>query len=403
MTRAADPKLLLVAYGAPDEPHAGSLFLRALCRRYPEGKLCRFAVFSKAEPGRVTDWEGIPVMEAMRPRETVGGRGMRALRRLTSLWVDWRIRRAQAPRLAAQAAAFGRAQEVEAVWAVLHRPSMIYMAAETARRLGVPLIVTVNDPPEAFAKDLRMHPRAARNMHAAFEACVRGCHGLGTASEPMRRTYLERFGRDSEVLILGPDDDERRAPGTWPNAGEPLRIGFAGSLYAKAEWMALLRALEEVDWRLAGRDVSICHVGKPPTLPTFAEPHVETKGWCTPDEATDHMAACHVTYLPYWFDPERGPSVRLCFPNKMTAYLAAGRPVFFHGPEESSPAEFLSRYPAGVCCHVLDTPAIRDALASLFADEATYARAVEAARRAMDEELNMAEFVRRFRRTVAGT
>lgn len=400
---ADDPKLLLIAYGAPEEPHAGSLFLRALCRRYAPGRLARFAVYSKARPGRVTAWEGIPVMEALRPRETVGGRGLRGLRRWTSLWVDRRIRRVEAPRLAAEAAAFGAAQGVDAVWAVLHRPSVIYMAEATARGLGVPLIVTVNDPPEAFAKDLGLHPRAARNLMRAFEQCVRACHGLGTASEPMRAAYRERFGRESEVLILGPDDAERRPPGAWPAPAEGLRIGFAGSLYAKTEWRALLDALEAVDWRLDGRRVSICHVGKPPPVPAFAADHVEAMGWCTPEAATDHMARCHVTYLPYWFDADRAPSVRLCFPNKMTAYLAAGRPVFFHGPAASSPAEFLTRFPAGVCCHALDGVAIRSALGSLFADAATYDRAVEAGRRALDAELNMDTFVRRFRRTVAGT
>ncbi len=396
------PKLLLVAHGAPDAPHAGAVFLQRLCVGYPEGRLVRFSVDGKATPGEVTTWQGLTVMAGLRPREKVGGM-WRSLRPLTSFWIHDRIRRVQAPALARQAADFARAQGVEAVWVVLHRPTLIYMAEETARLLGVPLIVTVNDPPESFAKDLRMHRLVARRMYRAFERCIRSCHGLGTASEPMRAAYRERFGRESEVLIMGVTPEERRPPGAYPAPDEPLVIGFAGSLYARSEWDALLRALDEADWTIAGRDVRVRHIGREPKLPEFAEGYVECMGWRTPEEAADLMASSHVAYLPYWFDRDRAVSVRLCFPNKMTTYLASGRPIFFHGPEVSSPSEFLARYPAGVACHSLETGKIRSALTSLVEDSAPYDAAVAAGQRALDEELNVDEFVRRFRKTVAGT
>jgi hypothetical protein len=43
-------------------------------------------------------------------------------------------------------------------------------------------------------------------------------------------------------------------------------------------------------------------------------------------------------------------------------YLAAGRPIVFHGPERSTPTRFLERWPVGVPCHSLDPRAIGDAL-----------------------------------------
>ena len=397
------PKLLLLAYGAPVEPHAGALFLQTLCKRYPAGRLVRFAVQPHGEPGQQSTWEGRPLITGRRPRERIGGRPLRSLRPLTSILAEARIRRIHAPALAKQAASFGQSEHVDAVWAVLHRPTLIYMARETARRLDVPLVVTVNDPPASFVKDLRWGGGPARRMEAEFAACVRSCHGLGTASEPMRQAYRERYGRESEVLIMGAADEERRPPGTMPAAGEDLVIGFAGSLYARAEWHALLEALAGASWRVAGRAVRVRHVGRPPPVPAFAAEHVEALGWRTPAEATDLMASSHVTYLPYWFDEDRGPSVRLCFPNKLTTYLAAGRPVLYHGPRASSPAEFLARYRAGVTCHSLAADEIRAALTGLFESEAVYAAAVAEGQRALDEELNLDEFDRRFRATVAGT
>jgi glycosyltransferase involved in cell wall biosynthesis len=79
-----------------------------------------------------------------------------------------------------------------------------------------------------------------------------------------------------------------------------------------------------------------------------------------------------VLYCPYWFDSNFKDEAKLSFPSKLTTYLAAGRPVFFHGPEYSSPARFLRENEAGLCCYSLSTEEIIKTLTKLVSDKRQY-------------------------------
>ena len=124
--------------------------------------------------------------------------------------------------------------------------------------------------------------------------------------------------------------------------------------------------------------------------------HIEYLGWRSVEETVELMSQVDVTYLPYWFDKAYGLSVRLCFPNRLATYLAAGRPVLFHGPEDSSPARFLRRFPAGLCCHSLEEAKIIDSLRRLIIDREFYALATQACQAAREQELDLRVFRRRF-------
>jgi hypothetical protein len=86
----------------------------------------------------------------------------------------------------------------------------------------------------------------------------------------------------------------------------------------------------------------------------------------------------------------------MCFPTKLSTYLASGRPVLFHGPADSSPSHFLRRFPAGLCCDSLETSKIIDCLHKLASDVNFYNTATKAGQIALDEELDIRVFLRRF-------
>ena len=100
------------------------------------------------------------------------------------------------------------------------------------------------------------------------------------------------------------------------------------------------------------------------------------------------MATCDFAYLPYWFDGDFRDSVRLCFPTKLGTYLSSGVPILYHGPRNSSPTQFLERYPAGVCCHSNARSEIIDALACFTRDPKRYQDMNAAGQVALDEALN---------------
>jgi glycosyltransferase involved in cell wall biosynthesis len=99
---------------------------------------------------------------------------------------------------------------------------------------------------------------------------------------------------------------------------------------------------------------------------------VEFLGWHSQEETIQLLSEADVLYCPYWFDSAFEEESRLSFPSKLTTYLAAGRPVLFHGPAYASPAVFLKERGAGECCFSLDTDSIIASLTKLANDEAFY-------------------------------
>ncbi len=123
---------------------------------------------------------------------------------------------------------------------------------------------------------------------------------------------------------------------------------------------------------------------------------IEFLGWHSTSDALRILAKCDVCYVPYWFDDAFRSGVELSFPNKISLYLAAGRPIFFHGPRESTPTRFLDRWPVGVTAHSLDAGPITTALTTAATDAEFHERVAATIPQALEAELGMHVFRRRF-------
>ena len=73
------------------------------------------------------------------------------------------IERYEIPPLIEKIAAFGRRGKVDRVWVPLHSPTTIRVAEPVARALGVPLIVTVWDPPNYKLRQFGLAPPPKHN------------------------------------------------------------------------------------------------------------------------------------------------------------------------------------------------------------------------------------------------
>ena len=120
------------------------------------------------------------------------------------------------------------------------------------------------------------------------------------------------------------------------------------------------------------------------------------------EEVIDRMCGCDFAYLPYWFHPAYAESVRLCFPTKLTTYLTAGCPMFYHGPENAAVVDFFDRFRIGRCCHTLSVPQIAEQLETMALDENGRLKMKSQIRLAVDEELNLQVFHRRFHELIFG-
>jgi hypothetical protein len=99
------------------------------------------------------------------------------------------------------------------------------------------------------------------------------------------------------------------------------------------------------------------------------------------------MAECDILYCPYFFDEKRKEISRTSFPSKVTTYLAAGRPILYHGPDYASPAIFLREHGAAEFCHSLATGDILGVISRLATDESLYRTVAENGHAAMLEHL----------------
>ena len=402
------PRLLLLTGTTPGSPGVGGIFLHDLCISYPRESICCFTIapLDHCATAKDLDWlpmDSAPLLAArdFRAWDFLGDRASRLLARRSVPYVNiMNVNVMNTPALVARAVEFGREHRVDMVWTVLNSPALFSFARRVATELGSRLVVTVWDPPERLMTDQAIDRLTSRVLLHEFGRALSQSTRCGVASEGMAEAYKGEYRVDPVVLIHGAHPDQRRPPGTQLTGQGQFVIGLAGSLYASREWQALLSALSKADWRLEGRDVTVRVLGGGVSVSARTKTRIEYLGWRSFQETVELISHVDVAYLPYWFDKAYSLSVRLCFPNKMTAYLAAGRPVLFHGPEDSSAARFIRRYPVGLCCHSLKESEIIDSLTRFIRDKELYASCARASQVALDEELDLRVFRRRFAKLI---
>lgn len=393
------PHVLLLTGTMPGDGEVGAMFLRDLCRFYRQDSLVCFAIAppGSAQPSMALDW--LPMTIVPRPvmpwRDNPNSRIAAGKQFLWSLHNRVVVER----QLLEQVTKCGSEHQVDLVWAILDSPVIYRLAAAVADKLAVPLVTTVWDPAEYVVAGAGLGPYWRRIALNDFSHSMRRAIRSSVMSDAMRDEYVERYGVRAIIMRHGLAYSDRLPPGVTPTSNARFLIGFAGSLYAKQEWKALLSALDTCSWHIAGKDIYIRVLTRGEFrqyLDAGESSRIEYLGWRSMAETIRLLSEMDVNYLPYWFDPAYDLSVRLCFPTKLTSYLASGRPVFFHGPSVASPAHFLTRYGAGASCHSLDHAAIIETLTQLIIDTERYASMAEAGRKAMDQELTQDIFLSRF-------
>jgi glycosyltransferase involved in cell wall biosynthesis len=391
------PRLLIVSPVAPVPEGVGGVFLRDLCLMYPADRLA-FAILPGIGNG---PW---PDALAAAPRTTLdvvpergfnrwGRRVQRSTRVLFDQYVEWRY----LPALIGQIVAFAERVRPDLVWVPLAGPTMINVAGLLPRRLGLPMVTTVWDAPDYFLPHYwSIDGASLTRLMVRFGEAVRAAVRCGVASPEMKATYEARYGTPCVSMIHGLPESQWIPPAGRHRVDEPFVIGYAGSLYARREWDALMAALASRQWRVAGRPVIVRVLASGLDVRASGPARIEFLGWHSTTDAVAILAECDVCYVPYWFDDVFRAGVQLSFPNKVSLYLAAGRPIFFHGPRESAPARFLDRWPVGIPCHSLDAEEIVARLEVAATDDAFHEAAAEAIPRALHEELGLDRFRRSF-------
>lgn len=391
------PRLLLVSPVPPVPEGVGGVYLRDLCLMYPENRLA-FAIL----PGLGSGPWPPPLDRAARTMlAAVPERGFnqwgRRVQRATRPLFDQYVESRHLPRLIEQIAAFADRVRPDLVWVPLSGPTMINVAGTLPKRLGLPMVTTVWDAPDYFLPHYwSIDGAALTRLMLRFGDAVRASVRCAVASPEMKDAYEARYGTPCVPMIHGLPESQWIVPTGMRPAEEPFVIGYAGSLYARREWDALIAALASQGWQVAGRRVVVRVLAAAFDVRVSGPARIEFLGWHSTTDAVSILSGCDVCYVPYWFDDAFRAGVELSFPNKVSLYLAAGRPILFHGPRDATPARFLQRWPVGVACHSLDSSEIATALHAAATDAAFHEHAAEAIPQALRDDLGLHRFRQRF-------
>ena len=387
------PKVLLLCEGAPGDSGVGEIFLRELCQGYPLDRLA-FGVIGSPNERDCQLFSGTPSYFSRWTSFTAskgGGALISGLRRNISFrFKAFQERRQVYPELLQ----FAKEHNPDIVWGVLSSPTLFRLTPKIAKALNRPLVTTVWDPPEGIGHQYGLDRFSRRTASRDFFEALKASARCSVISERMHREYAP-YCRSRIILRHGIAEGFARkniAPET-----DEIRIGFCGTLYADDTWSYLLKALDSLSWHICGRPVRLVVAGRSlPFLQANRPARVEFLGWRPMDDVIDLMGSCHFVYLPYWFNPAYEDSVRLCFPTKLTTYLTAGRPTFYHGPAKAAVVDFFERFPVGYACHQTQSTIIADDLTKFCERILSGYPFAAAIAQAIGEELNLEIFRERF-------
>lgn len=384
---SADPKArVLWIAGTPPGCHSvGAIFLRDALSVLPHDRVACVVV------GPIVDRESIgclpwldklvlPMLGGPWPKFGTGPKGRLAR---FAWWLTLFTR--QRPALSAQVVRYAKERCVQRIVVQPNDPVLWVVANHTAERLNVPLSVLLLDPP-GYLISRRGADRAMRRILVAeFGRLMRLSERTGCASPAMAQFVQDRYGRSANVTFHGFDEQDWVGTRSGPQVDGELRIGFAGGLYATDAWDAFVGALDSVRWQVAGRSVMVVLIGNVGVSRVGYGAHYQLKGWMPQRNVIHDLASMDIAYLPYWFASAYREVCELSFPTKLSTYLAASLPVFFHGPSYSGPGRYIEEHGIGLFCRSLQPAAIIQALHSMLSPDnfATYGVRIRSVRSAM--------------------
>ena len=385
------PKLLVLCSSLPGSRHGGGVVQAEILKRYPRDRYVCFSVNPLEKRELPECLKGVHCRVApLVPKPKIrGARFYLPLLRAIGFHLA-------APMSVRQAVAFGRRHGVELVWAELQGDAVV-IARRVADALEVPFVGTVWDDPESWLQDGGFDRFSRQLLQKRFRAALQGARRLSTAGEAMQEVYEKEYGIQSVILRHG---FERSAspPKTLRDANG-IVIGFVGNAYGPDAWEAFLAAVAQINAseRLPGITVRAFGPGVPYRR---AGVEIEDRGWQPAEVMLQEIAKTDFCYLPYWFEPRKRRHVELSFPNKFETYLAAGRPVLYHGPEYAGITQVINQYGVGICVHSLSPAEIADALKRLIINHPLRDSFSRAALAAFQSEFNATRMMENFARLI---
>lgn len=380
-------KILLLSPVPPCSNYSGGLVLEQLSRFLPKGSLVCFALMDpKLEPQIAPDLQWIPIEYASKPADGWPKLPYQ-IGTLLSLFGEAYYATIVTKVLIDKIVQFGKKHRIDTIWITLQGQTSIRLAEPVAKALNVPLLSEVWDPPQWWLKENNIDAFWTKMILKRFAKTLKFSESCAVASWKMAKQYHDDYGANTIPFLPSLPANWAYPPAHQIHSRSEVIIGMVGQLYSASEWDSFLAALDELHWQINKRKIKIRLLGNYVVLSSYKQMNVEYLGYQSQKDTLKLMNESDILYCPYYFDPRYDKVSKLSFPSKLTTYLASGRPVFFHGPSDSSPGVFLKENQAALSCSTLEPKEIAKILAHLVKNPKLYAKLAQNGRKAFDRYL----------------
>lgn len=368
-------KILLLTDVPPCKEFSGALLTEQLCKFVPEDSIVCFVILNPylKNINFKTDLDKLRIKYTSKPLESSGCFFPLFLGSLFSFFIETFVNFFKRKKILKQIYKFAKENEIDRLWVILQGQTMIQIARPTARKLKVPLLIQIWDHPIWWLKENKVNKISSYFILKEFENVIKESSFCATASFAMSENFTKEYQNIKTIpLIASLSSQLIKKSLKFFNDKKEITIGMAGQLYSKQEWESLLSALDSIEWKFNEKEIKIIYLGYHLSIGGHKKAHVEYLGYRSQEETISILSNTDILYCPYFFDPYYEVIAKTSFPSKLTTYLAAGKPVFFHGPDYASPAIFLKKENAGIICSSLQTEEILKKIENLISDKNLY-------------------------------
>ncbi|HEY9871265.1 MAG TPA: hypothetical protein V6D08_19045, partial [Candidatus Obscuribacterales bacterium] len=298
------PRTLLLTPARPGEGNVAEKFLQDICLAFPRDRLVCFAAKGAGYDDGIRspelDW--LPLHTDELPNEWAGkqpGARLRAgvvqsLRRLMEIHRQCKL-------LAHKVIQLSKQSDIEQILAPIAGPATIYLARHVLNNLDVRFVPIIWDPIDYVADNRGYHRIAVSLIQREFAHLMKSAVRCGVASPGMKAEMEQIYGIHCEVII----NSVVPLPPVERPMSDDYRIVFAGSLYARQEFQLFMSALNALDWKVAGRPLTLTLLGHCVDVPLTAcgkKADIRYLGFWPGQQAQEHLRHYDLGYLPYWLD-----------------------------------------------------------------------------------------------------
>jgi hypothetical protein len=239
-----------------------------------------------------------------------------------------------------------KALKPDLCWAILDF-DVICTIKNVIQNTQIPFHVSVHDDP-LIAAEITNYPILNRKLKNNFSYCYSNAASRDCISDRMAAEYSERYHRESIVVTRAVDDEKAISIKAEidPSNENCIKIVMTGDTWSEKKWIDQILGSIDILEKKIQKKAEFHIFGNP----SFASPDKriivhnflpEKEFDVSLSKMTIGFANDPITELGKQF---AGTSI----PTKIITYIGAGVPFLYQGPKDSTVADLLSKYNAGL-------------------------------------------------------